>query len=45
MVCRQCYPSNWDGLVPEQYPHLIEHLQKKGCEIKLNSRGLLDWPQ
>jgi hypothetical protein len=45
MVCHQCYGSNWDGLVPDQHPRLLEHLKNKGTQVKLNPRGWIDWPE
>jgi hypothetical protein len=44
MVCTSCYESNWDGIVPEAFPHLIPYLKSRGVEIKLNARGRIDWP-
>ena len=35
---------NWDGIVPEAFPHLIPYLKSRGVEIKLNARGRIDWP-
>jgi hypothetical protein len=43
-VCRICYASNWDGIVPSTYPHLIKYLEGRGMPIKLNSKGWLPWP-
>ena len=44
-ICDGCRRANWDGLVPETYPHLIEHLKSKGIDVKLNAKGWLDIPQ
>jgi hypothetical protein len=44
-VCSQCYAGNRDdGIVTEQYPHLIEHLNARKIPVRLNERGWLDWP-
>lgn len=43
-VCRLCEASNWDGVVPSSHPRVIEHLQAKGVEIKLNAKGWLPIP-
>ncbi len=43
-ACRICTSSNWDGLVPDQHPRLIEHLKAKGIPIELNARGWLPIP-
>jgi hypothetical protein len=45
MVCRTCYSGNWDGIVPETYPHLIPYLQARGVEVTLNAKGWIDWPK
>jgi hypothetical protein len=26
MVCNACYNSNWDGIVPDTYPHLASRI-------------------
>lgn len=43
-VCRGCYQGNWDGIVIEGRPKLVEHLKSLGIEIKRNARGWVDWP-
>jgi hypothetical protein len=43
-VCSQCYASNHDGIVTEQHPRLIEHLNAQKIPVHLNERGGLDWP-
>jgi hypothetical protein len=43
-VCSQCYGGNHDGIVLQQHPRLVEHLNTKGIKYKLNDRGWLDWP-
>jgi hypothetical protein len=44
-VCLPCYNGNWDGLVPEQHPKLMQNLKDLGLEPALNSRGWLSWPE
>ena len=44
MTCTSCYESNWDGIVPEVFPHLIPYLKSRGIEITLNASGRIDWP-
>ena len=44
MVCNQCASSNWDGLVPSQYPHLVAHLKDKGLPVDLNANGFIRMP-
>jgi hypothetical protein len=43
-ICDTCRRGNWDGIVPEQNPRLMEHLRAKGISIALNPKGLLDIP-
>jgi hypothetical protein len=43
-VCHGCYSGNWDGVVPGRFPHLVSHLQSMGIEVKLNARGMIEWP-
>jgi hypothetical protein len=43
-VCNHCYGGNHDGIVLEQHPDLVEHLNTKGITVQLNNRGWLDWP-
>jgi hypothetical protein len=42
-VCSRCYDGNHDGVVPEQHPRLVQHLNTKGIKVKPNARGWLDW--
>ena len=44
MTCTSCYESNCDGIVPEEFPHLIPYLISRGIEIIPNARGRIDWP-
>jgi hypothetical protein len=44
VVCDSCRASNWDGLVPSTWPHVIPALKAKGVEVKLNANGWLDIP-
>jgi hypothetical protein len=44
MVCDICYPSNWDGIMPERHPDLVPYLRSKGIEVRYNSRGWINWP-
>jgi hypothetical protein len=44
MTCTRCYERNWDGIVPEVFPHLIPYLKSRGIEITLNARGRIGWP-
>jgi hypothetical protein len=43
-ICSHCVQGNWDGLVPEQHPRLIEHLKAMGIPIALNPMGFLNIP-
>jgi hypothetical protein len=43
-VCHICYEGNRDGIVPTQWPHLINHLRSKVIKPKLNAKGWIDWP-
>lgn len=44
IACDICISSNWDGLVPDQHPRLIERLKAKGIPIELNAKGWLPIP-
>ena len=44
VVCTSCYESNRDGIVAEAFPHLIPYLKSRGVEVRLNTRGWIDWP-
>jgi hypothetical protein len=43
-ICDSCVKWNWDGVVPERHPRLMEHLREKGISVHLNARGWLDVP-
>ena len=43
-VCRSCDAANWDGVVPESHPNLIEDLKQRGVRIQLNAKGWLPLP-
>ena len=43
-VCSTCIKSNWDGIVLEHHPRLVEHLRANGIPIEFNAKGWLDWP-
>jgi hypothetical protein len=43
-ICDNCLRGNWDGIVPQQNPRLLEHLRANGTSIALNPKGLLDIP-
>ena len=43
-VCRSCDAANWDGVVPDSHPDLIEHLKQRGVRIQLNGKGWLPLP-
>ena len=43
-ICNTCRLSNHDGVVPMSYPHLKEHLESLGLEVKLNAKGWIDIP-
>jgi hypothetical protein len=43
-ICDRCCSANWDGIVLETHPGLMEHLKAEGIPITLNSRGGLDIP-
>ena len=44
MVCDTCRRSNWDGVVPSNYPHLVDYLQSQGLDIPLNDNGWISIP-
>jgi hypothetical protein len=41
-VCDICLESNWDGIMLERHPRLVEHLKAKGISIQLNAKGWLE---
>jgi hypothetical protein len=43
-ICDVCIRSNWDGIVPQTHPALIERLKTKAIPFTLNSNGWLDIP-
>lgn len=45
MVCDTCYRGNHDGIVPETYPHLAEHLRSRAIVIETNAKGWIPWPK
>jgi hypothetical protein len=45
VVCRVCYEQNWDGLVPQRHPRLIQHLKAIGVQVQLNASGWIPWPR
>ena len=45
MVCRICWDGNHDGIVPNTYPHLLEHLGEHRVEVRRNESGWIPWPQ
>jgi hypothetical protein len=45
MVCKSCDDGNWDGVVTESHPDLLQHLETRGIEIRLNEKGWLDLPK
>lgn len=44
IVCNICYDGNWDGIVPNSYPHLSEHLAQHEIEVRRNEKGWIPWP-
>jgi len=44
MVCNNCHAWNRDGIVPETYPHLVEHLEARGTRPEKNAEGRILWP-
>jgi hypothetical protein len=42
MICRRC--DHNDGVVIEEFPHLVAHLKGIGVPITLNAKGWLDIP-
>ena len=44
-VCDACHSGSWDGLAPEKYPRLIQHLRRRGIPVNLNANGWIDWPR
>jgi hypothetical protein len=43
-VCRNCYDFNWDGVVPDRFPHLVPYLQSQGIEVRYNANGWINFP-
>jgi hypothetical protein len=43
-ICNSCLASNWDGIVPQTWPHVVPILKAKGVEVTLNARGWIDIP-
>jgi hypothetical protein len=43
-ICDWCLAANYDGIMPDRHPGLIEHLRRRGIAISLNSKGWLDIP-
>jgi hypothetical protein len=39
MVCNACYNSNWDGIVPDTYPHLASRIESLGIDVSHNAKG------
>lgn len=43
-ICEVCIRANWNGIMTEQHPRLMEHLRKQGVPVKLNPKGWLNIP-
>jgi hypothetical protein len=43
-ICNSCLATNWDGVVPEAWPHVMPALVAKGVELKRDSRGWIEIP-
>ena len=43
-ICEKCIRANWDGIMLQEHPQLITHLDAKGIPFKLNPMGFLDIP-
>jgi hypothetical protein len=44
-ICDGCIAANWDGIMVENHPNLVEHLKAKGVQIALNPMGWLNIPR
>jgi hypothetical protein len=43
-ICQTCYHSNWNGVMPPTWPHLLPYLEKNGYGIEYSDAGSLRWP-
>jgi len=43
-VCNSRLATNWDGIVPEAWPHAMSTQEAKGVELKRNSQGWIEIP-
>ncbi len=44
-ICDTCRRGNWDGIVPEVHPHLVDHLQAIAVDFNANENGWIDIPR
>ena len=43
-ICASCLKGNWDGIVPQRHPRLMQHLKDQGVTVTLNAKGWLPIP-
>lgn len=44
MICDRCRSKNEEGILPDRFPHLIQHLKDKGIPVRLNVSGWINIP-
>lgn len=44
LICRRCEASNWDGIIPEEHPLLMEKLRAGGIKLTRTEDGLVRIP-
>ena len=43
-VCNDCHASQRGGIVPDLYPHLVEHLKAREITPDYDDHGWIRWP-
>jgi hypothetical protein len=43
-ICSRCIAANWDGIMLDRHPDLVERLNAKGVQVTLNQKGWLNIP-
>ena len=43
-VCNDCHSRQRGGIVPDLYPHLVEHLKTRGIAADYDDHGWIRWP-